>query len=119
MTIKKGVTRIVFVFKKFVIKIPNFTYSHGNFLSGCSANWDERKYTKAFYKCKDCNWNNKVAPTYYSSWFGLLNIQPRVKILNRDLTEEEIIYFKESNIEDLKSENFGYLNNKLVCIDYA
>jgi len=114
----KGTTRIVFLFSKYVIKIPNFNYSHSHFLQGCKANWDERKYTKIFKGCKDCNFYEKISPTIYSSWFGLFSIQYKVKPLKRNLTNNEKEYFKQQTTDN-KKENFGYLNDKLVCIDYA
>ena len=117
MKIKKGVTRIVLIFQTFVIKIPNFTYSHQNFLIGCTSNWNERHFCKIFKGYKDIIWN--VSPSIWCSWFGIIQIQKRCKPLNRDLTKEEKRKFKITCNEDFKKENFGYYNNKLVCLDYG
>lgn len=111
-----GVTRIVILIGDYAIKIPNFTYCHQHFLNGGYANWLERCYTKRF-KCID-EYYSKISPTIFCSWFGLIAIQKRVKELNRHLTKEEVKYFKNQTA-DIKEQNFGYLNGKLVCIDYT
>jgi len=113
--IKNGSTRIVFIFDNFVIKIPNFLYSHNNFLLGCIANWKERKFTKDF-KCLP-NYYNKISPSLFCSYFGLLQIMKKCEPLNRDITDKEILYFKDITIET-KSSNFGILKDKIVCLDY-
>lgn len=116
MKIRKGCTRIVFVFRSYVIKVPNFTKNHLHFLQGCYANYAERSFCKNF-KYYSLEYD-KVSPTIYCSWFGLFSIQKRVIELSRPLIKKEIKYFKTTTI-DLKYQNFGYLNNKLVCIDYV
>lgn len=120
---RKGVTRLVFKFKKYVVKIPNFTYEHSHFLQGCYANWSERKLTKNIKGCEGCIPSELLCPTLWCSWFGLIAIQPRVKPMDRDLTDEELSLYNGGNKEwfitnDIKKENFGYLNGKIVCVDY-
>jgi hypothetical protein len=120
MKIKKGVVRIVFVFKSIVIKIPNFRYSHNHFLQGCCANWKERKYCKDF---KDANYEGNmyeyVAPSFYCSIFGLIQIQAKCEPMLEDLKEEQKIFYKPLCGTDNKKENFGWYKNRLVCLDYA
>lgn len=115
---KQGVTRLVFIFRRFVIKIPNFTVQHDHFLSGCCANWNERKRWKIFHPCNDVDFGKKIAPTLFCSWFGLIQIQARCEILHRHLSEEEVEYFKDVTT-DIKCQNFGYYKGRLVCVDYA
>lgn len=117
MWINKGTTRIVFVFKTFVIKIPNFLYSHQHFLQGCYANWSERRFTKSF-KCLP-EYYNKICPTLFCTWFGLISIQPKAKMLPRPLTETEKKIFELYNFEDIKTVNIGYYKDKLVLVDYV
>ena len=112
---RKGVTRLVLIFKNFVVKVPNFTYSHNHFLQGCAANWQERYYYKKIAKYVD---NPPVSPSYFCSWFGLIQIQAKCEPLNRYLTRKEEKYFKEICNGDIKKENFGYYKNELVCLDY-
>ena len=118
MTIKtNGITRLVFLTNNYAIKIPNPFNNHVNFLSGCYANWKERMYYKQW---KQSNYYLKdlVVPTLYCSLFGLLAVQYRCDKLNRELDEDEEDTFIVIT-EDIKSENFGYYNSTLVCIDYA
>ena len=119
-----GVTRIVFVFKKYVIKIPNFTHCHLHFIEGCYANWSERLFTKQF-KNVDWKWNDRpvnshdlIAPTYFCLWFGLFSIQAKAMPMLENLTDEQKKLYEPLCQTDCKKENFGWLNGKLVCIDY-
>jgi hypothetical protein len=116
---KKGITRIVFLIGKYAIKIPNYQYQHDHFLQGCYANWSERKYCKGFknadYKENMYEW---VAPSYFCSWFGLVQIQARCEVNNNNLTDKQKKFYKSLCGTDFKKENFGYLNGKLVCLDY-
>lgn len=112
-----GITRIVFIFKHFVIKIPNFRYSHLHWLQGCYANWSERNYCKVFATMDDKELLNKVAPSYYCSIFGLLQVQARCENLDRELTKQELEYFKDFG--DLKSDNAGFYKGRVVLLDYS
>lgn len=116
--VKNGTTRIVFLILGYAIKIPNFKVEHHHFLLGCAANWNERKLTKLFKGCTECEYYNKINPTLFSSWLGLLSIQREVELLDRNLTTFEVEYFKDQT-SDIKKSNFGYLGNRLVCIDYS
>lgn len=114
-----GCTRIVILIYKYAFKIPNFTYSMDHFLKGCCANWKERNYYKQFNKCDyKGNMVGYVAPSYFCSFFGLIQIQERCKPLGRDLTESEKEFYKTLCGTDSKKENFGVINGKIVCIDY-
>lgn len=114
--ILKGVTRIVFVFDKFVIKIPNFLYQHNHFLNGCYANWSERRYCKIFKNLPEHY--DLVCPSYFCSYFGLIQVQARCQELDRDLTVHECTKFESVASHDMKKENFGWYKNRLVCLDY-
>lgn len=116
----KGCTRIVFKFKRFVIKIPNFLYEHDHFLKGCAANWSERGYYKVHSKViYEGNMSEYVAPSYFCSWFGLIQVQAYCNPKLTNLTEEEKGFYKPLCGTDNKKENFGYYKGKLVCVDYA
>ena len=111
-----GVTRLVFLVGPWAFKIPNFKFEHSHFLLGCHCNWLEKKYTKVWDGYPPLG--DKIAPTVFCTWFGLLSVQKRVVALQRDLTEEEITLF-EGVCSDVKRDNFGLLNGNLVCVDYA
>lgn len=119
MRIEKGVTRIVFVFNRFVLKIPNFEKCHMHFLNGCYANWSERYFCKVWRDCKEPDLYKLVAPTYFCSWFGLIQIQARVEILGRQLTKKEEKIYNVVSGGDLKRVNFGWYKDRLVCCDYV
>ena len=98
-----------------VIKIANPFGEHRHFIQGCANNLKERYYTKVFKGSYFLY--NKISPTLFCSLFGLFSFQKKVQLLDRPLLDEEKEYFKNITT-DFKPENFGYLKNKLVCIDY-
>jgi len=116
---KKGVTRLVFLVGRFAIKIPNFTYSWQNFLEGCLANCKEGNFCKQWKSMPELN---LVAKTYFSSWFGLVNIQERVDQLDNPIWHVDTWCDERFKgiCSDIKNENFG-VNKKgqVVCLDYA
>ncbi len=123
----KGSSRQVFLIGKYAIKIPNL-YSHKTFLNGCRDNWTERNFYKNFKGCYvDTNYQGRprqwdltkfVVPSLFCSWFGLIQIQLRVEPLKRELTYTEKQKYK-GVCSDLQSSNFGILNGRLLCFDYA
>jgi len=113
MFVKKGTTRIVFVFDKFVVKIPNFLVEHRHFVYGCYCNLSERSISKTTMDI------TKIAYSYFCSWFGLFQIQAKCKPKLEDLTEQEIELYDKYHWGDYKKQNFGYYNGTLVCLDYA
>jgi len=115
---RKGVTRLVLVFRRFVIKIPNFSCEHAHFLIGCQANWSERKQWKR-WRNFESERTSRLCPTLFCSWFGLIQIQSRANILPTDnhLSKQQVKDF-ETITTDIKSSNFGYYKGRLVCVDY-
>lgn len=111
--IKRGTTRIVFVFDKFVVKIPNFLVEHRHFVYGCYCNLSERSISKTTMDI------TKIAYSYFCSWFGLFQIQAKCKPKLEDLTQKEIDDYEHLHTGDYKKQNFGYYNGTLVCLDYA
>lgn len=118
--IGKGVTRLVFgLGDSLVVKIPNFTFSHSNFLRGCIANWNERNYYKLFSKMQLNNEHTQyVAPCYYCAPFGLFSLYARCRVNKRELTELELSTLSKYSGGDNKPTNFGYYKGRLVCLDY-
>ena len=117
--IKFGVTRIVLLVGIYAIKIPNFLYSHLHFLQGCYSNYSERRYCKMMYGVSNNQYYDKVSPSYFCSWFGLIQIQARCKPIEFDIDDDLIDYFADVSSGDNKKENFGLFNNQIVCLDYA
>lgn len=119
MEIKKGLTRVVFIFKKFVIKIPNFTtqFDHGR--CGILANLNERNYNGK-HEC--------FAKVYFSSiiglWVVMEYIDPLPKYLDYKLRDYVYGYYKNDPLytwitEDCKPSNWGVKDGNLIKIDYA
>ena len=102
------------MFKNYVIKVANFNHCHLHFLQGCYANWSERQYYKRANKIN----KDRVAPSYFCSWFGLFQIQARCLEKLENLIEQEIEDYKDLHCGDYKKENFGWYNQRLVCLDY-
>ena len=115
--IDKGITRIVLLLFGYAIKFPNPFNGHLNFLCGCLSNYKERWFYKHFREYKPIS--ELICPSYFCSWFGLLQIQRRCVVNTRELTEEELERFESVRDGESKPENFGYIDNRLVCFDYS
>lgn len=113
---RQGITRIVIELNKVVIKIPNFFYQWDHFLKGIIANINENRIWK---------WHphrQLLCPVIWCSWGGWILIMRKVKIL----TDEEFIEhvdihaYTEAGFDgDDKSDNYGWLEGKVVKIDYG
>lgn len=115
--IDKGITRIVLNCLFFAIKIANPFNGHLNFLQGCLSNYKERQFYKSFKNYKPiCN---MICPSYYCSYFGLVQVQKRCDVNTKELTNEELEYFKPVRNGESKPQNFGFIGDKIVCLDYA
>jgi len=119
MLVKIGTSRIVFLINKYAIKIANFRNGQQLFIYGCYGNISERKYYKQHSKV-DYNDNmvEYIAPSLFCSWFGLIQIQIRAEPLTRKMSNKEFNFFRNLTTDN-KEENFGIINNKIVCIDYV
>lgn len=113
--IKSGSSRYVFIIGNFAIKIPSF-YNWKCFLKGLLANIQEVEFSK----CKE--YKNVLCPILFYIPFGLLLIMPKVRVLyNDELSTGTLFNFIIDNklpVEP-KFDSFGYLNNKLIAIDYG
>ena len=115
--VDKGITRIVIKFFRFAIKFPNPFNGHLNFLIGCCSNYKERCFYKEFRKYRPIS--ELICPSYFCSYFGLFQIQKRCVVNHRDLTESELKKFDAVRHGESKPINFGFIDNRLVCLDYA
>jgi len=117
MTIVKGSTRWVFVAKKFVYKIPSL-YSFKHFLLGLLANMQEVEFSK----CKD--FKETLCPVKFYFSLGLLVVMPKARILEPNEVSKDFLkeFCLNANLRDLvefKHNSFGYLDKKLVAVDYG
>jgi len=121
-----GCTRVVLVFESYVLKIPRFTYSWSHFLKGLLANMQERdcwKWNSGKYEKGD---SHLLCPVIWGSWGGWLLIMKRADVKRHldEVYKEKRKYCYATIINagfggDDKPENYGYLNNKLVKVDYG
>jgi hypothetical protein len=130
--IKTGVTRNVILIGKYAIKIPSCK-SYRCFLNGILGNEQEAHWSKAF------KWTKKLCPVLWSSWGYSIVIMPRIKVLtdeecNNGFLQKWLDTNSFNNIDEFiliekveeekfpvekKSDSFGWLNERLVIIDYG
>lgn len=122
----QGCTRIVFVFKTTVWKIPRFTYSWEHFLKGFIANISEAKTWKYNSGKWESGNSHLLCPIKFASWGGWLIIMKKADVekhLNEVYKDERLFnyssYINAGFGGDDKPENYGYYENKLVKVDYG
>lgn len=116
----KGVTRIVIILKKVVIKIPNFTCQWDHFLKGLIGNIHESKTWRYNSGKYESGTSHLLCPVLWCSWGGWILVMKRAVPLTQDLWETTFIpEHKRHYPGDDTLSNYGYLNGCLVKIDYA
>jgi hypothetical protein len=121
LEVRRGVTRTVFLTKRYAIKVPRQKACKGHkawtFIRGWSANMSEvdwSKYATTAYG------KPQVAPVLKSYLWGLVNIYPRAKAYMGSWEELDDLYdtleFKTPS--DVKGFNFGWLDGNFVWLDY-
>jgi len=133
-----GITRIVFVFKNFVVKVPNWHYSWLHFLKGLIGNINESKCWK--YNSGKCESGKShlLCPVIWCSWGGWILIMKKADIMRhlsevmamppipddwherkKELSERYALWIDAGFGGDDKCDNYGYYQDRLVKIDYA
>jgi len=113
MIIKKGTTRIAFIFKNWTIKVPriknDFYGRIYNFIVGCRHNRFEYIWSKSnIYKF--------LCPVIFSFLGSLVIIMPTVK----ELSNKEFKKLTKYNFSyEHKKDSYGRLENNIVVIDYG
>jgi hypothetical protein len=116
-----GATRLVFLFKNFVIKIPNLN-EYKLFLNGILANLQEKVFSKMN--------RPDLAKVMFCGKLGLFLVMERAeeidcKSINWNEFKEQLEKnykndeMKEFMLSDPKPSNWGYINGKLVKVDYG
>lgn len=113
MILKKGATRFVFVFSKWVIKVPYLT-QFDNFLLGLLANRQEKLWNGV---------SKKLCPVIFSFPLGFFLVMKRCELLSEwphnDFYEN---FINEPGLllpVEEKLDSFGILNGQIVAIDYG
>ena len=114
---KRGSTRWVLFIGNYAYKIPSLK-NISQFKWGLIANKHESNFYKAYDK------KNKICPVVFSIPFGLLIVMPKIRVVKDNELSKE--YLTQHCTEpgyiipaELKCDSFGYLNSKLVVIDYG
>lgn len=121
---RKGVTRLVIELKNVVIKVPNFTYSWHHFIKGIDGNMEEWKiWVYNGYSEERKPFRDKLlCPVLWHSWGGWIVVMKKAKTLSFDeweVLDYDISEHKKYFGGDDSMSNYGFLNGKLVKIDYA
>jgi len=129
MKSENGCTRVVFHLEGVVIKVPNYRYKWHHFLSGLLANMTERDTWKwAINPNNESGKPELLCPVIWASWGGWILIMRRADVMAHEIEMSEIDPFPPNRYQtwveagfdsDNKPDNFGYLNGKLVKVDYG
>lgn len=124
MKIKNGATRIVFIFNRFVIKVPNIR-EYKLFLQGILSNLQEKTFSGWYV--------GRLANVYFCDVLGLFLVMEKAEEVT-NMNDDELYEYLYRNIynkipdddgekifmmSDCKVNNWGYINGKLVKIDYG
>ncbi len=111
MKIQRGITRTVFVGKRWTVKFPSLrTYDDGvrgllwSVCRGILANQSESEWSGTQGYC----------PVKFSLW-GLFNVYPTAQPAYEPIDYDAIADFSSG---DRKPQNVGWLDGKLVWVDY-
>jgi hypothetical protein len=111
-----GCTRIVILTRRHAFKLPNFLSGWRLFLTGLLCNMQERTFAQTGWP--------ELCPVQFSIPGGWLVVMHRV----REMTDEEFLNFDSKAWADRgthlipcehKSNSFGWLDGRPVCIDYG
>lgn len=111
-----GVTREVFLTRRFAIKLPKLTNTWRHFLQGLLANMQEREFSTSQWP--------ELCPVVFSTWGGWLVVMRRA----RPLTDAEWNVFNFMAFADKpdyvvpvedKRNSFGVLDGRVVAVDYG
>ena len=114
MKIHRGITRTVFVGKRWAVKFPSLRpYDHGirgviwSFTRGVQANLSEIEWSEM----------EGVCPVRWSLW-GLVNVYPTAQPVPDDVEIDYTAILGHPISVDKKPPNVGILNGRMVWVDY-
>lgn len=111
MRIRHGITRTVFLVGRYAIKVPTLRYGLDAWAWGIVSNNSEQEW------CKYRDWKGRVAPVLHSWFGGLIQVYPRCEpFVLKTMKYPEFPGFAPG---DKKPDNYGVLDGRVVCIDYA
>ena len=126
MKIKRnGICRIVFLIGEYAIKVPNFTYCWHHFLQGLLSNINENKTWKynGFDKNRKKVRDDLLCPVIWCSWGGWILVMKKAVPCTFVSEGGDYIDFSKWIVcgwgGDDKADNYGYIDNKIVKLDYG
>lgn len=113
---KDGITREVFLTKRYAIKIPKLLYGWEKFLHGLLSNIRERRLARAGYP--------ELCPMVFSIPGGWMVVMRRATPLSdMDWLKFNALEFCETADyvvpAELKPDSFGWVDGRIVAIDYG
>lgn len=116
-----GVTRIVFVLRTVVIKIPKFYIQWDHFLKGLIGNIEEGRTWRYNSGRYERGRSYLLCPVVWTSWGGWILVMKRAEVMTREQWElvEDISVYREYFGGDDTMSNYGYIGDRLVKIDYG
>jgi hypothetical protein len=121
MHIRRGMTRTVFITKRYAIKVPRIYNAKGyrvwNFLRGWLANQSEADFSE--YASSGGYSKPQVAPVIKSYLYNLINVYPRAEVEYVEAKLDDLydeLEFKTPS--DIHVGNLGYYRGNPVWLDY-
>ena len=113
---RQGITREVFLTRRYAIKIPKLKYGWHKFLCGLLANMQERQFAAAGWP--------QLCPVVFSLPGGWLVVMRRAEMLS---DAEWAAFNPEAFCEtddyhvpaEFKQDSFGKLDGRIVAVDYG
>lgn len=121
--IRRGISRTVFLVGRYAVKVPSFRgHVHGDMRGRIAGFARGVLDNQAEYLWHDFEgWQGKVAPVLHSWLFGVVQVYPRCAPL--DVVDDEegraTLPLLDPDPGDVKVDNFGRLNGRIVRIDYS
>ena len=109
--VKHGTTRVVFLCGAYAFKIPTFK-SWNLFLNGLLANMQEKLFSGVW---------EELCPVVWAIPGGFCVVMRRAQPISEEQWEEVCGHIPEHifNIAESKSINYGWLDGKIVAVDYG
>lgn len=119
MKIRCGTKRIVFIFNKIVIKLPKIN-RYESFIRGILENIVEGKLSGL---------HEDLCKVIYCNRFGLFSIMEKANPIPDDIDRFDFLEMLENKykndlckdilLSDFTPENYGYINDRIVKVDYG
>lgn len=116
--VRTGITRTVLLVGRWAIKWPNTRYAWRHTVEGLLANMTEASTWGGYSKCVDPQVREeakKLCPVLWCGLGGLLLVMRRAEPMEGVLST----YHVPGWVTDVKPDNFGVLEGRVVCVDYA